>query len=162
MRPIINAMRYPCRILATLMVGLGAPLALAACGATAPNRHAGLSAGTAYAPTTYQTIGAGSSSLTTSSWSSRVTVSRLAHTSRQRAQITVNYECSPSGPACRWSSEANQTGADTCPVIFNAAHSIWAGPAEPTPGTEHTSVTFQPMHGVARSHVCVYVNDGRR
>jgi len=158
-RRIINAMRYPRRTVATLMVGLVAPLALAACGATAPHRHNELNASTARAPTTYQAIGSASSGSTTSSWSSSVTVSRLAGTSRQRAHITVNYECSPSGPTCRWSSEASQTGSGTCPAIFDVAHSIWTGPAEPTPGTDHASVAFQPMHGVARPHVCVYVND---
>jgi hypothetical protein len=97
--------------------------------------------------------------LTTSRWSARVTVSRLAGTSRQRAQIAVNYECSPGGPTCRWSSEASQTGSGTCPAVFDVARSIWTGPAEPTPGTDDASVTFQPMHDIARPHVCVYVND---
>jgi hypothetical protein len=141
------------------MVGLAAPLALAACGATAPGTHNGMRHGAAYAPQTYQTIGEASSGLTTSRWSSSVTVSRLARTSRLRAQITVNYECSPSGPTCRWSSEASQTGAATCPAIFDVARSIWTGPAEPTPSTDRASVTFQLLHAVARSHVCVYVND---
>jgi len=148
------------------MLGLVAVLAFAACGATAPHRHNELKAGTAYAPTTDQEIGSersesGSSGLTTSStWSVSVTVSRLAGTSRQRAQITVNYECSPSGPMCSWSSEASQTRSGTCPAVFDAARSIWKGPAEPTPGIEHASLTFQPMHGVDRPHVCVYVNHG--
>jgi hypothetical protein len=141
------------------MVGLIAPLALAACGETARDRHNGLNASAADAPTTYQAIGGASSGLTSARWSSSVTVSRLAGTSRQRAQITVNYQCSPSGPTCRWSSEASQTGSGTCPAIFDVARSVWTGPAEPTPGSDHASITFQPMHGVARPHVCVYVND---
>jgi hypothetical protein len=147
------------------MVGLVGALAFAGCGATDPHGHNELKAGTAYAPTTYQETGSersesGSSGVTTAStWSVSATVSRLAGTSRQRAQITVIYECSPSGPTCRWSSEASQTRSGTCPAIFDAARSIWTGPAEPTPGTEHASLTFQPIHGVDRPHVCVYVND---
>ena len=108
--------------------------------------------------TTYLSIGGASSGTTTSKWSASVTVSRIAGTHRQRAQITVSYECSPSGPACRWSSEASQTASGTCPAMLDAARSIWTGPPEPTPGTDRASITFQPMHGVARPHVCVYVN----
>jgi hypothetical protein len=74
-------------------------------------------------------------------------------------RITVTYECSPSGPTCRWSSEASQTGSGTCPAFFEVARSIWTGPAEPTPGIDHASITFRPINGVARPHVCVYVND---
>ncbi|HVA87924.1 MAG TPA: hypothetical protein VNF73_16580 [Candidatus Saccharimonadales bacterium] len=151
-------MTHPRHTLATLTVGLVAALALVACGAIAPQRHNEPSAGTAYAPTTYQEIGAASSGVTTSRWSSSVTVSRLAGRSRQRAQITVNYVCSPRGATCRWSGEASQTGAATCPVSFDGARSIWRGPAEPAPGTEHANVTFQSMRGVARPHVCVYVD----
>jgi uncharacterized lipoprotein YmbA len=152
-------MCYPRFTLATLIAGFVTVVSLAACGSTVPHTAKMLSAGTPYAPTTYQQVGAASSSYSTSRWSTSVTVSRLADTSRQRAQITVNYECSPSGPTCRWSSEASQTGSGTCPAIFDAARSIWTGPAEPTPGTETASVTFQPIHDVARPHVCVYVND---
>jgi uncharacterized lipoprotein YmbA len=152
-------MRFPRSTLATLIAGFVTVVSLAACGSTAPHTVKKLSAGTAYAPTTYQEVGATSSSSSTSRWSTSVTVSRLTGTSRQRAQITVNYECSPSGPTCRWSSEASQTGSGTCPAIFDVARSIWTGPAEPAPGTEHASVTFQPMRDVARPHVCVYVND---
>jgi len=107
-------MRYPRRRLATSMLGLVAPLAVAACGATAPHGHNELNAGAASVPTTYQEIGSaetgsGSSGLTTSDGPPR-DGQQAAGTSRQRAQIAVNYECSPGGPTCRWSSEASQTG----------------------------------------------------
>lgn len=150
-------MKCPRPMLVVLMVG-PALLALSACDAAAPHAGRRLTASAANAPRTYEVAGTTASATTTSRWSAKVTVSRIARTNHRRAQIAVGLECSPSGPACRWSGEAAQTGA-TCPVTFDAARAIWNGPAEATAGTEHTTVTFQPINGVTTPHVCMYVND---
>lgn len=151
---------------ATLTVGLVAAVALAACGSAAPHMENALRAGTAYAAQTYSIIGvatstwgSGEAAPTKTTSSGTVTVAKLAGTTRERASIGVNFACSPVGPTCRWSSEASQIGAAICPEALDAAQSIWAGPDEPIPGTERASFTFQPMRGVARPRVCVYVND---
>jgi hypothetical protein len=149
---------------ATSMSALVVLLTLAGCGSAAPHRASAIGAGAAYAPRTYDAMGAAASgsagstaATTTSTWTYSVTVSRLTATTRQRAVVTVTYHCSPSGPTCRWSAEASQTDAATCPDSFDPADSIWTGPSEPTPRTEQATVTFQPSHATTTPRVCVYI-----
>jgi hypothetical protein len=149
--------------LVTSVAALVALLAIAGCGSAAPHRPSAIAEGAAYAPRTYGAVGSsestsGSTGATThSTWSYSVTVSRLMATSRQRAALTVSYQCSPTGPTCRWSAEASQTDAARCPASFDPAHSIWTGPAEPTPRTEHATIIFQPTHATTTPLVCVYI-----
>ena len=155
---IVRQSRLPMSM-AALVVGL----ALAGCGAVAPHSARTIAAGEAYAPRNSGGSGAEASSsgaaavTTRSTWSWSVTVNRLMATTRQRAAITVSYQCSPSGPTCRWSVEVSQTGAARCPASFDAADSIWTGPAEATPRTEHATFTFQPTHATTTPRICVYI-----
>ena len=145
------------------MAALVVLVALAGCGSATHHAAGTIAAGAAYAPRTYSEDGAstyssGSSGATTrSTWSLSVTVSRLGAGTRQRAVVTVSYQCSPSGPTCRWSAEASQTDAARCPASFDTAASIWTGPAEPTPRTERATFTFQPTRATTTPRVCVYI-----
>jgi hypothetical protein len=144
---------------AVLATGLG----IGACGSSASAPKKSREVGSAYAPKTW---GESASTATGSGGQSAtdmitytVTVSKLAGTSRQLADLTVRYECGGGGASCVWSSEASQIAGNVCPLEFDSAQSVWAGPLKHAPGTEHATFTFEPRVGVPRPQVCVYVDD---
>ena len=142
--------------------GIATIIAIAACGSTAPAKAPRTAA--AYAPETWAsssstTVGSGDAT-STSVTSYTVTVSKLADSTGQQANMTVNYRCGLGVAPCVWSSEASQYSGRTCPSEFHPTRSIWTGPIQQNAGTEYATVTFQPLHGVARPQVCVYVDDG--
>jgi hypothetical protein len=75
-----------------------------------------------------------------------------------RATITVSHACAKA-TACVWFGEASQRAGSQCPARFDPTRSIWAGPVDPTTGTEHATVTYQPTGaGRAATPICVYAH----
>lgn len=104
-------------------------------------------------PPARPTVGTGKTGAATAS---RVELSQLAGTGRLRATITVSHECGRSAASCDWFGEASQRAGSKCPLAIDSAHSIWKGAVQRAAGTQHATVTFQPLRGAYDATVCVY------
>src|ERR1022692_1103300 len=124
--PILHQMR-PQRPRAMMCAaGIATIIAIAACGSTPPAKAPRTAA--AYAPETWAsssstTVGSGDAT-STSVTSYTVTVSKLADSTGQQANMTVNYRCGLGVAPCVWSSEASQYSGRTCPSEFHPTRSI--------------------------------------
>jgi hypothetical protein len=88
--------------------------------------------------------------------SAGATIRSLPESTELHVHAEYHHECI--GPPCSWFTEASAYSASTgCPAVFDATHSIWAGPVEKGEVTSRASFAFNPYGLQNEVVVCLYI-----